>query len=462
VEKPRLKFDEMLPQQKARALFSQAVGHHQAGRFEEALQLYARALAFDPAFADGFNNMAVALRKLQRFDAALISYQKSVALRSDHAGTFSNMGNVLNDMDRVDEALEAHKRAVELEPSNLLYLYNYGLVLRDAGHYSEAITYFKKVLSNDPNYPNCPWDLALTHLMAGDLETGFAQYDSRWKLAKSPPRKFKQPRWDGRPLAGKTLFIHREQGFGDAIQFARLIKPLKEKFGGRIILECQPELKRLFEQIDGVDELAVYGKRPPAFDVWIPLMSLAQVLEVGKESIPGDDVFLKPFDPNHFKIKRRSFRALHVGVVWAGSPTHQNDRRRSVEIEHFLKLASFPDVIVFSLQKGERAKDLETSGANCFFVDAGKECHDFADSSSLLAHLDLIITIDTSVAHLAGAMGKEVWLMLPFTPDWRWMNDRSDSPWYPNMTIFRQKTPGDWAGCFEEMYQSFSAKRARK
>ncbi|SCA55987.1 TPR repeat-containing protein [Candidatus Terasakiella magnetica] len=460
-DEKRKEFDALSPLEKSQVLFQQAVKHHREDKLDEALPFYSQAIAFNPDFADAYNNMAVALRKQSRYDAALACYQKSLSIRDDHAGTYSNMGNVLNDMDRITESVAAHYKAIEHEPDNLLYIYNTALVLRDAGKYDDAITLFNQVLAKDPAYKDCRWDRSLTYLMAGRLKEGFAEYDARWELEKSPPRKFNQPRWQADPLEGRTLYIHREQGFGDAIQFIRLIPELKKRFGGSIILECQPELIRLFEGYDGIDQIVPFGQKPPAFDVWIPLMSLAHILDVDIDHIPGEVPLLKPPADGRFRVRPAPQGGANIGLVWGGSPTHKNDRRRSVELKHFLPLAGYKGVTVFSLQKGERAKELETTGAHCLFVDAAKELKDFADTASLIHSLDLIITIDTSVAHLAGALGKECWLMLPFTPDWRWMNEREDSPWYPHMRIFRQKKPTDWEGTFKRLYHALDEKLAR-
>lgn len=444
-------FQQLPAQEKGQVLFSQAIRHHKKGDFESALNFYAQSLAYFPEQPDAYNNMAVALRKLKHFEAALACYQRSLALRDDHAGTYSNMGNVLNDLDRLDEALAAHQKAVELAPDELLYLYNKGLALRDSGHCEAAIEAFDAILEKDPTFKDCPWDRALTHLVAGNFEKGFAEYDARWMLDKSPPRKFIQPRWEGDSLQGRCLFIHREQGFGDSIQFVRLIETIKKRYGGTVILECQPELIDLFQGVDGIDQLVPYGNVLPEFDTWIPLMSLGHLLAVREDNIPGVVPYIHPPKASRFRIREQEEGGMNIAICWAGSPTHQNDRRRSVGLEHFITLAGLSGVRLFSLQKGDACQDLKKTGASALIVDAGREINNFADSAGLIAQMDLVISIDTSVAHLAGAMGKEVWVLLPFTPDWRWMLQREDSPWYPEMTVIRQPRPGDWQGVFDRV-----------
>lgn len=454
------KFNKLSAKDKGLVLFQQGAKFHQQDKLDEALKAYTQAVAFHPTLADAYNNMAVALRKQQKFEAALACYQRSVAIRENHGGTYSNMGNVLNDLDLIEEALEAHNKATELEPENLLYRYNLALVQRDAGLFDEALKSFDDVLAKDPNYRDLRWDRALTLLMDGRFKEGFEEYDARWKLSKSPPRSFPQDRWEGGPLNSHTLFIHREQGFGDAIQFLRLIPSIKKRYGGTIILECQPELMRLFDGFEGIDQLHSFGQPLPDFDLWVPLMSLGHILGVEEKTIPMDIPFLTAPVSDRFHVRPAVDSGLNIGIVWAGSPTHQNDRRRSTKIEKFLNLARHKNTTFFSLQKGERVSDLTQTGASCLIIDAGSTLRDFADTACVIDQLDLIITIDTSVAHLAGAMGKEVWLLLPFTPDWRWMLKREDSPWYPQMKIIRQPKPGDWDSVFKKVDQMLGKRLA--
>ncbi len=453
-------FNDLTAEQKGQVCFQKAASFHKEGKLDDALKLYAQAVAYFPEMPDAYNNMAVALRKQAHYEAALACYERSLSLRDHHAGTYSNMGNVLNDLDRVDDSIIAHSKAVELDPENLLYIYNKGLVLRDAGNCADAINCFNQVLDKDPEYKDCRWDRALTYLMDGNFEKGFAEYDARWNLDKSPPRKISEPRWQGEPLDGKTLFIHREQGFGDALQFIRLIPAIKERFGGTIFLESQPELINLFQDIEGVDLHIPFGKAPPKFDLWIPLMSLGQVLEIKEDNIPGDVPYLKPPQQSRFRVRPAFEGGLNIGLTWGGSPTHQNDRRRSAGLAPFLPLFGYKKVTTFSLQKGERVKDMAACGAQSLLIDAGSQVKDFSDTAGLVDQLDLVITVDTSVAHLAGALGKEVWMLLPFTPDWRWMLAREDSPWYPTMRIFRQDKPGDWDSAFRKLYQALEEKLA--
>lgn len=451
-------FADLPPVEKAHFLFLKAIKRHKQGHFAQALTLYGQSIAHNPHHADTYNNMAVALRKLGHFEAALSCYKRALSLRPDHAGTYSNMGNVLNDLDRINEAMHAHEQAVSRAPQDLLYLYNKALTLREGTYYKEALSLFDQILAIDPTYKDCRWDRAITALLSGDLKSGFADYDARWDLEKSPARRFPFPRWAGQSLHGKRLFIHREQGFGDAIQFLRFLPVVKEKFGATLTLECQPELVTLFEGSNAIDEILPAGQPIPRCDYWIPLMSLAHLLDIDEDTIPCSVPYLTPSNTNTFNVRPAPSTGLNIAIAWGGSPTHQNDRRRSTELENFIPLCSYPDVTLFSVQKGPRAQDLKKTGGDCLIVDAGAKIQTFDQTASLIAHMDLVITVDTSVAHLAGAMGKPVWVLLPFAPDWRWMTGRTDSPWYPTMSLFRQDSPGDWTGVFQNVYRCLEEK----
>ncbi len=453
-----LDFADLSPAEKAHSFFIKAVKSHKQGDFEKALSLYGKSIAYNPHHADTYNNMAVALRKCGHFEAALSCYKRALSLRKDHAGTYSNMGNVLNDLDRIEDALAAHTQAVTLAPEDLLYQYNKALALRDAGQYKEALALFDQILSQNPTYKDCRWDRAITSLLSGDLKSGFADYDARWELKKSPARHFPFPRWNGESLKDKRLFIHREQGFGDAIQFIRFLPLVKERFGGIQTLECQPELIALFQGTNAIDEIIPSGTPIPTCDYWVPLMSLPHLLGIEETPLPCHIPYLSPSNTNAFNIRPAPAGGLNIAIAWGGSPTHQNDRRRSVNLENFLPLCGYPDVTLFSVQKGPRSQDLRQTGGACLIVDAGAKMQNFDQTASLLHQMDLVITVDTSVAHLAGAMGKPVWVLLPFAPDWRWMHQRSDSPWYPTMRLFRQPRPGDWTRVFEDVYRCLEEK----
>lgn len=440
----------------AQRLFALATEHHRQGRLDEAIAGYTRVLAYQPAHPDAYNNLGVALRVRGKFAAAVACYRRALGIRPDNSGTWSNLGNVLRDLGRLEEAVAAHQRAVSLAPRSAEAVYNLGLVLKDMGQTDTAIACFVRTLEINPEHVDCHWDRALTHLMRGDLERGFAEYEWRWRRPDSPPRGFPQPLWDGSDLEGRTLLLHQEQGLGDTIQFVRYAPMIKER-GATVIVECQPELARLFSGAPGVDMVAIRGGPLPAFDTFAPMMSLGRIFGTTLETIPAPIPYLFAPDLHSAHLAVAPGTRLNVGIAWAGKPTHRNDRNRSCPFFHFIELMDTPGVAFYSLQKGERAADLRDAACEALVADAGAVLHDLLDTAAVVEQLDLVITVDTALAHLAGAMGRAVWVLLPYVPDWRWLMGRDDSPWYPTLRLFRQERPGDWAGVFLRVREALEA-----
>lgn len=433
---------------RAEAHFRAAAKHQAAGRLDEALTDYAKALALNPSDARAYNNMGVALRTLGRPEAALASYRRSAALRQDDPGLFSNMGNILRHLGRQAEGAECLRRSVAMRPESADSWRNLGLILRDLGELEEAIDCFDRSDSLRPNHTDTIWDRAYAYLLKGDLAAGFAGYEVRWRLAEAKPREFAQPLWDGSDLAGRTLLVHAEQGFGDTIQFARYLPQLAQK-GGRVVVEIQPELMELLAGIAGVEGFIAKGEALPDFDLQCPLVSLPHILGTVLATIPAEIPYLSVGPGDGQRIETAPGIAARIGLAWGGSPTHKNDRNRSIPFGHFLRLAERPDAMLYSLQKGGRTEALQSSACAALIRNLAPRIESFADTARFIEQLDLVITCDTSVAHLAGALGKPVWVLLPFAPDWRWLRDRTDSPWYPTMRLFRQTEPRGWDGVFD-------------
>lgn len=436
------------------ALLTQSAQAHQKGDLPRAVVGYGKILERDPANADAWNNLGVALRGLKRFQASVSCYRRSIALRPRNASTYANMGNVLRDLGRVKEAVQALEQAITLAPDTIDHVYNLGLVLRDMARNEEALVCFDKVLADRPDHVDCLWDRALSQLLLGDLKNGFVQYEWRWHLPYHPPRGFAQGLWDGGELNGKTILLHHEQGLGDSLNFIRFAPQVKAR-GGTVIVECQPELARLFETAEGVDQVIPGGAALPAFDVYAPLLSLGAILGVTEETIPRTVPYLSAPNgvspPDVERIRRAKSHAFSVGISWGGKPSHKNDRNRSVAFSRFLGLTEQPETRFFSLQKGPPVQEMIDQACPSLVDDVGSNMADFADSAAAVEALDLVITVDTSLAHLAGAMGKPVWVLVPFAPDWRWQMDRPDTPWYPTMRLFRQSEPGDWDSVFDRI-----------
>jgi len=442
-----------LREREAVRLFAQGLERHRATDLDAAARLYGQALLLDARLPDIYNNFGVVLRRLGRREAAVACYRRALVLKPDNAGAYTNLGNVLRELGRLEVAAASHRRAVALAPDSADAHYNLGLVLRDLGDTDAAMQEFAATLKLDPGHADCRWDRALTLLQTGDFKQGFKEYEWRWKLKRAEPRAFKQPLWDGGALKGKTILIHAEQGFGDMIQFARYIPMVKAK-GGNVVVEVAAPLARLFSTVPGVAQVVNAGAALPKFDVYAPMMSLARMLGTTPQTIPANVPYLKAPEAHAPQLPATMSRARKVGIAWAGRPTHQNDANRSVTFTHFVELLGLPQTTVYSLQQGPAADEIVAAGCQALVLDVGRRMRDFADTAAVIEQLDLVISVDTAVAHLAGALGKPVWVVLPYPGDWRWMAGRDDSPWYPTMRLFRQRVPGVWGPVFERVRKS--------
>jgi hypothetical protein len=303
-----------------------------------------------------------------------------------------------------------------------------------------------------PENGELAWDLALTRLYLEDYHDGWRGYEARFRLARSPARPLPGLRWDGTAdPAGKTLFLHSEQGFGDALQFVRFV-PLAAARGARVVLECLPELRELFATLPGVAQLVDKGAPPPPYDLWAPMLSLPCLLETGGDFLPGSVPYLTP-PPREVGVRRPPGTKLSVGLVWAGKTT---PRDRSWPLEELLPLLSDPRVAVHGLQLGPRNADLDRLGVRHLVHDLAPNLASFADTAAAMAALDLIVTVDTSVAHLAGALGRPCWVLLRYVSDWRWRDEPADSAWYPSLRLFRQADPQDFKGPVAEMAKALA------
>jgi tetratricopeptide (TPR) repeat protein len=439
-----------LREREAVRMFAQGLEHHQKGALEEALKVYGQALLLNPKLSEVYINMGVALRALGNLEASVACYRRALVHKPDNATAYTNLGNVLSQLGRFVAATAAHRQAVKLAPDSAEAHYNLGLVLRDTGESEEAVACFDKALELNPEHPACRWDRSLSLLQKGDLKTGFEEYEWRWKLSDNPPREFTQPLWDGADLKGKTILLHHEQGFGDMIHFARYIPMVKAK-GGTIVVEAPAALGRLFSTIDGIGQVVNAGSDLPKFDVYAPMMSLARIFGTTSETIPAAVPYLKAPDAHAVQLPATMSKHRKIGIAWAGRPTHQNDSNRSCSFNHFIELMGMPETTLYSLQYGPAADDIAARGCEAMVMNLGNKLRDFADTAAVISQLDMVISVDTAIAHLAGAMGKPVWVVVPYPGDWRWMLDRDDSPWYPTARLFRQNRPGSWEPVFDRL-----------
>jgi len=419
------------------------------GRIEEAMASYRRALALKPDYADAHNNLGTALQALSRLDEALESYRRAIALAPYNAEMHSNLGLTLQALGRLDEALASHDRAIALPPENAEVHDNRGTVLQLLGRLDDAVAAYRRAIAMKPGLANAHGNLGMALLQLGDFAEGATEYEWRLRPVTDPALpSLEQPLWDGRPLPDGTILLRTEQGLGDAIQFARYAKLVRTRCG-RVLLQCPPALARLFETAPGVDRVIAAGAPLPAFEAHAPLLSLIHILDTQLETIPAEVPYLAADPERVAKLRPRigGAKGLKVGLVWAGNPEFKGDRDRSLASLSMLEpLLGVEGVSFFSLQKGERAGEIAALGLGHRIVDLGPALDDFADTAVAISQLDLVISTCTAVPHLAGALGKPVWTMLPFAADWRWLLEREDSPWYPSMRLFRQKQRGDWPG----------------
>jgi len=428
-------------------VFRAALERHRTGRLSEAIDLYQRILATNPAFEPAWINLGVALRAEGQVSASIGCLRRGTALKPDDAGAMSNLGNALRAAGRLDEAVQCHEAARALDPETGSYIYNHALVLRDQGKFGEALRNFDKAVARGYDTAELKWDRALALLLQGDLRPGFAEYEWRWKIPDAKPRGLDKPAWNGENLSGKTLLVYAEQGFGDTIQFLRYLPLIQTQSvaPARIVFECQKPLARLiaispaFENID----IVIRDETPlPPFDATVALLSLPHLVGTTVDIIPADIPYLTP-PPESDQAPHQS-GDLQIGFVWAGKPTHRNDRNRSMALQTLAPIFETPGTAFHSLQLGDQANAIAAQGFSALARDCRDQIADFADSAALLTRLDLVIGVDTAVIHLAGALGRPVWTMLPYAPDWRWQTGRTDCPWYPSMRLFRQSHPGDW------------------
>ena len=426
----------------ARIYYALGVGLAASGKPEQAIAAYRAGIRLNPNSFEIRLNLGSVLGSVGRSEEAIAELSEASRLRPDAAEVYVNLSNALRDSWSIDQAIAAGEKAVGLKPSLAEAHLCLGAALACKGQFDRAKAAYRDAIRIRPEYPAAHLNLALAELVTRNLRQGWPEYEWRKRCATAlQPRHFSQPAWNGEDLGGKTILLYAEQGFGDAIHFIRYV-PMVAEMGGKIVLECQPVLVRLFGNVPDVERIVPTGQALGQFDLHCALPSLPLMFKTTLDSIPAEISYLEA-EPEAVKSWRaridRTGKHLQIGLAWAGSADNRNDRNRSIPLAKFSPLAD-PDRLRFhSLQITP-----PPANAGVSVIDWSGELKDFADTAALIANLDLIISVDTAVAHLAGAMGKKVWLLLPFPPDWRWLLDRSDSPWYPSIRLFRQETPGDW------------------
>ncbi len=430
---------------------------YQAGADDEALPYAEAALRAEPERADGWTLLGILHKRRGQLSLAEKAYLRATQLQPGYADAWNNLGNLRRDREDKNGALAAYREAVRLNPDNAETLHNLGVALEHFGDWDDALAAFDATVQRDPQHVDGHWNRALAHLLHGQFRQGFADYEWRFARRQPEPRDCPQPVWDGAPLNGRTVLIWAEQGFGDALQFLRFVPEVKRLAtnGGRVVLEVLGEMMGLVARIPGVDAVTQRGLPPqaiPAFDCHVALMSLPHVLGTTDGGLPtlvpyvhADAARCRHWHQRLVEHGWQRERELAVGWVWAGNPNVKNDGQRSPRFAPFAPWLRLPGLRWFSLQKGDGQRDLAGQALPPNFVNLDAEIQSFDDTAAVIAELDLVITSDTSVAHLAGAMGKPVYVTLPFHHDWRWGLADGRSSWYPSAHLFRQTRRGDWS-----------------
>ncbi len=442
-----------------------------SGKLEEAIDAYRQAVQLKPDYAEAYHNMGIALQSQGRFRLAVQKCRQAVSLKPDYAEAYNTMAFALQMQGQHNEAIENYRRAVALKPDYAEPYNHLGVVLNAQGRYAEAIESYRQAIQVDHDYAEAHWNHALALLLSGRLTEGWKEYE--WR--RNPnlemltyPHLYQMPRWDGSTFVGNRLFVHYEQGLGDTLQFVRYLPMVKAR-GGTVIFEVRKPLLGILRGFPGVDELveASFRESPAVkFDFHASLMDMPGIFGTTLETIPAEVPYLHADSarvrywrdriaegpPN---AKQRVWGSpgadFKVGIAWSGSSLYERNHVRSCGLRDFAPMAGIDGVKLYGLQKGRPADQMAELAGEIPVVNLGEQFDDFTDTAAAIENLDLIISTDTSVPHLAAAMGKPVWLLLCCAPEWRWLLDRDDSPWYPTMRIFRQRKRGQWGPVFQRV-----------
>jgi Tfp pilus assembly protein PilF len=441
---------------------------------EESISNLNLAVNFQPDNLSAQTALGSIYQEQGMLEQALVHYQQALAINPSHPDTLNRIGVALQHQGKSNLAAYFHRQALATQPNNLDALISLSKALLDQGKLKDALFYIHQALNINPHHPVARYNRALMLLQQGNFHEGFPEYEWRLKTSEFPPCPFKQPVWDGSNFAGKTLLLHAEQGLGDTIQFIRYV-PLVVEQGGRVILTCHQPLMRLLSTLPGIEQFIPLGTPLSGFDLYAPLLSLPGILGTTLGTIPNQVPYLQPPEgdlglPQNPKslvsvstvmLDGTAYAEVqhptsNIGLVWSGGNLYKNNHVRSFSLWQFQSILEVPGINFYSLQKGIPQLEIAELGWERKLQDLSGQLQDMADTAAAIAQLDLVITVDTSVAHLAGALGKPVWVLLAYAADWRWMMEREDCPWYPTMRLFRQKQPGDWHGVMERVVAALS------
>jgi Tfp pilus assembly protein PilF len=418
-------------------------------KFDEAVETFRRALKIRPDFLDAWNDLGITLVRQTK-------HREAINYRPNFAEAYNNMGNALRNLGRFDESVDYFRMAPEQKPTYVDAHNNFGIALSGMGRFDEAVASYTRCLELRPSHVDAHMNRALTWLRKGDYAQGWAEYEWRWKKRSLTNRALIQPQWNGFPLEGRTILLITEQGFGDVLQFVRYAPILKAQ-GARVVFECPEKLVKLLEGCPGIDVLIPQGAPLPHYDVYAPLLIVPGLTGTALDRFPNEVPYIRP-DPallEKWRGELSGYREFKVAINWQGNPKYAGDFHRSTPLRFFEPLARIPGVRHFSIQKNDGVEQLAQVAGNFEVTELGSrldvDTGPFRDTAAVMASVDLFITSDTAVAHLAGAPGVPSWMALSSTPDWRWLTCREDNPWYPTMRIFRQETFMEWAPVFDRI-----------
>lgn len=420
------------------------------------IPLIERMLAANPRDGGAWSTLGVLLRRAGKLNAAVACHARGASFTPGHAGIWSNLGNALVDLGRYDEAIAAHRQSCELQSDSLTFWFNLAIALRKGGLFTETLAAIDRGLALEPNNQSLQWERSLTALQMGDYAQGFTFYEARRGIPAYRNRVPSGPAWDGGPLNGRRILLSTEQGFGDALLMARYV-PLVKALGGRILFECHPELRTVLSGLP-VDEVMTAGAEYPAYDVYASVMSLPKLLGTRFDTVPTPTpIAITP------AAREKAARLLgprdgsfRVGIVWSGRVTFADNARRATTLDRFLRFLEVPNTRIYSLQKGPPEAQLAELGTNALIPALGPQFDDFTDTAAVIEQLDLVIMTDSSVAHLAGSLGKPIWNLVQHVPYWIYGYEGDRTPWYPTMRLFRQGRDEDWEAVFETVKRALA------
>lgn len=439
---------------------------HQQGDATQAEKVYRSIVERDPKHVNGWCYLGIALHDLRRYDESVAAYERALTLQPNFPIALNNMGNSLRYLGRVAEADEAFQRALDLSPDYFNALRNRGTLHAWTGRIDLAFQYYHQAMQLNPNDAELHRNLGVIHLLQGNFKDGWREYDFRWQCREAIQHRYQQPKWTGQSLVGKTVLLYSEQGLGDTIHFVRFAKTLKE-MGATTMVHMQPALLALLQGCEGIDYLipnSLQIEHP--FDYHCSLLDTAGVLQIDDTNVPNTVPYLKVSESlssywGNTLANALPKAKLRVGMVWQGNADHQADMFRSIPLEKLTTLADLDGIQLVSLQRDKGVEQLKNwSGSKriyCLPENIDQSSGAFMDTAAVIQHLDLIVTSDTSMAHLAGALARPTCVLLGFTPDWRWLQNRPDSPWYPTCRLFRQPAVGDWETVVSEVKKHIAA-----